>query len=369
MSAHYFSRSVSRRINAEYPVGDPFDGPAYGRMTDVGTAVSAGASLVGGMMSGDSASDAAGQSAEASKYAADIQKKMYDQTRTDQEPWRLGGQSALYKLLNSMGLNTADGGYFGNPVSETREQILARMTPSYTTTTTNATAQAPNFTDETGASFYSPFYALLSGGGAGAGGGSTNTSSVDSNALNAAVDAEYARQSALSNGKGTPSGFGDLSKKFSIADYQADPGYAFRVAEGQRGLNQSAAAAGGLQSGNALKAAARYGQEMGSQEYGNAYNRFNNDQSTQYNRLSNIAGFGQTANNSLASSGANYANQAGNYAMTNGANQGNAALASGNSRASSWTGLGKALGGYDWSGKSGGSGGGFGGDWIYGSDY
>lgn len=60
---------------------------------------------------------------------------------------------------------------------------------------------------------------------------------------------------------------------FGANDFQADPGYAFRLSEGQRGLDRQAAARGGLISGSALKAASRYGQDMASQEYGNAFNR------------------------------------------------------------------------------------------------
>ena len=55
-----------------------------------------------------------------------------------------------------------------------------------------------------------------------------------------------------------------------------DPGYGFRFREGIKALNATAAARGGLISGNALKAATNYGQELGSQEYGNAYSRAQN---------------------------------------------------------------------------------------------
>jgi hypothetical protein len=65
-----------------------------------------------------------------------------------------------------------------------------------------------------------------------------------------------------------------LFEQFSAKEMEEDPGYAFRVAEGQKAIERSTAAKGGLQSGAALKAAARYGQEMGSQEYQNAFNRF-----------------------------------------------------------------------------------------------
>ena len=65
-----------------------------------------------------------------------------------------------------------------------------------------------------------------------------------------------------------------LFQEFNKTQMEQDPGYAFRLAEGQKAIERSTAASRGLQSGSALKAAARYGQEMGSQEYGNAFNRF-----------------------------------------------------------------------------------------------
>jgi hypothetical protein len=52
-----------------------------------------------------------------------------------------------------------------------------------------------------------------------------------------------------------------------------DPGYAFRVQEGQKALERSASAQGQLVSGGQLKAAQQYGQGLASQEYGNAWQR------------------------------------------------------------------------------------------------
>ena len=52
-----------------------------------------------------------------------------------------------------------------------------------------------------------------------------------------------------------------------------DPGVAFRMAEGRKALEASAAAKGGLLSGPTLAALQRQGQELSSQEYGNAWNR------------------------------------------------------------------------------------------------
>ena len=52
-----------------------------------------------------------------------------------------------------------------------------------------------------------------------------------------------------------------------------DPGVQFRMDEGRKALEASAAARGGLLSGGTLAALQRQGQELGSQEYGAAWNR------------------------------------------------------------------------------------------------
>jgi len=113
-------------------------------------------------------------------------------------------------------------------------------------------------------------------------------------------------------------------------NYSADPGYAFRFNEGMKGLNASAAARGGLISGNALRAATDYGQASGSQEYGNAYNRYlqNNAQRLQaYNtntaNQQYLANMGQSSANNQA----NAIGQFGNNAAGNVIGAGNATAA------------------------------------------
>lgn len=127
-------------------------------------------------------------------------------------------------------------------------------------------------------------------------------------------------------------GNADYMRDFTQADFQQDPGYAFRMAEGQKALERSAAARGGLQSGGTLKAISRYGQDFASNEYQNAYNRFNADRDRRFNRLSSIAGVGQTANSQVANAGMNYANQAGANSM----GAANAAGAAGIAQANAW---------------------------------
>lgn len=78
-------------------------------------------------------------------------------------------------------------------------------------------------------------------------------------------------------------------------DLSQDPGYAFRMSEGMKALERSAAARGGLLSGGTLKATQRFGQDLASQEYQNAYNRA----LAQYNTTAALAGVGQTSANTL----------------------------------------------------------------------
>ena len=113
-------------------------------------------------------------------------------------------------------------------------------------------------------------------------------------------------------------GYGKYSKDFGMSDFQADPGYAFRLSEGQKGLDRQAAARGGLISGGALKAATRYGQDMGSQEYGNAYNRYQTNRTNQLAPLGSLMSSGQAAAAGAAANAGQYGANAGNLMMQGG---------------------------------------------------
>lgn len=130
---------------------------------------------------------------------------------------------------------------------------------------------------------------------------------------------------------------------FGPDQFQQDPGYSFRLAEGMKAIQNSAAARGGLLSGNTLKAVQRYGQEMGSQEYQNAFNRAQTIYNSRLNKLQSLAGIGQTAVGDLGRAGENFANNVGNLQVA-GAN----ALAGGytgaaNARTSGYVGTANAL--------------------------
>lgn len=88
---------------------------------------------------------------------------------------------------------------------------------------------------------------------------------------------------------------GEYTRQPTLEELQMDPGYGFRFREGQRALESSAAARGGLLGGGTGKALARYGQEAGSQEYQNAYARFMANRAAATQALQNLSGTGAGA--------------------------------------------------------------------------
>jgi hypothetical protein len=95
----------------------------------------------------------------------------------------------------------------------------------------------------------------------------------------------------------TPQGYGSMAKAFGTEQFQQDPGYAFRQAEGMKALERSAAARGNLLSGSTLKGVQRFGQDLASQEYQNAFNRYQVERAARLNPLQSLMGSGQSAAN------------------------------------------------------------------------
>jgi hypothetical protein len=124
--------------------------------------------------------------------------------------------------------------------------------------------------------------------------------------------------------------YGKFARPFGMSDFQQDPGYAFRLSEGMKALEASRAARGGLLSGATGKALTRYGQEMGSQEYGNAFNRFQTERANRLNPLAGLMASGQAAAAGQAANAGNYATTAGNLTTDIGAAQAAGGIGSAN---------------------------------------
>ena len=119
---------------------------------------------------------------------------------------------------------------------------------------------------------------------------------------------------------------------FTLKKFRASPGYAFRLKEGLRAIENSALAGGMGQSGSTLRGLTRYGQELGSEEFMNEFNRYLAEGNTKVNRLQSLTGMGQTAANTLT-------NQAGQYGQSLASN----AATMGNIRASGYMNTANAL--------------------------
>jgi hypothetical protein len=84
------------------------------------------------------------------------------------------------------------------------------------------------------------------------------------------------------------------------AQLQSSPGYQFRYNEGMRGVENGAAARGGLLSGGTLKAIQKYGQDFASNEYQNQWNRLNSMSNTGQNSAAGQAAQSQAFGNASA---------------------------------------------------------------------
>lgn len=100
---------------------------------------------------------------------------------------------------------------------------------------------------------------------------------------------------------------GDFDKQIDPSQLANDPGFQFRLAEGQKALERSASARGGLNSGATMKSLARYSQGLASDEYQNAWSRNESANSNRFNRLASLAGVGQSSAQNLAGHGGRFA--------------------------------------------------------------
>lgn len=126
---------------------------------------------------------------------------------------------------------------------------------------------------------------------------------------------EQSRMQELSAARESTGEAGAGGNELAGPDYSSfiqSPDYQFRMNQGLNAVQGSAAAQGGLYSGNALRAINDFAQGTAASEFGNYVNR----------QLA-LAGMGQAATT-----------QAGNAALTTGTNVGNLLLNQGNARAS-----------------------------------
>ena len=180
--------------------------------------IPAAASLIGGKMSSDAASDAASQANAQNQRGLDLQREMFDEQKRLSEPYRQAGLTGQNRLMEMLGL----------------------------------------------------------GGDTGA------------------------------------AGYGRYAKDFGMQDFQQDPGYAFRLSEGLKQLGSQARAQGGAGGGRTMMGIQNYAQGLASQEYGNAFNRYQTNRANQLQPLGSLMSSGQAAAAGQAAQAGQYGVNAGN---------------------------------------------------------
>ncbi|ARG16365.1 DNA transfer protein p32 [Acinetobacter nosocomialis] len=193
--------------------------------------------ITGSNKQAKAAQEASNQQYEATKYATDQQKQMFDEVRKDQQPYMQAGYDALKQLMGGMGQN------------------------------------------------------------------------------------------------------GQFMQAYNGQDIYNDPSYKFRLNQGLDAVQSGAAAQGGLLSGATQKALNDYAQNFASQEYQNAYNRYNADQTNQYNRLSNLVGLGQSAAAGVGNAGMQTGQAIANNTMAGANAQAAGTIAAGNKTANNFQAL------------------------------
>lgn len=307
-------------------------------MSGVATAI-AGAAVIGAVVASNSASKAASAQTGAANQANATQGAQYNQTRLDQLPWMNRGNSAGNQLAYLMGLPgygpPQGSNVSSNPWGGTDANGRNPMDPMRSGGV--GSGGQPVWTGADGRVIWDP--STLGIGFNTPNGGFLNDLTTRAYNQMGTVQVDPGTGLPLGQTASTGSGpqintqmggYGSLSTPFSQTNWQLDPGYAFRLSEGQKALERSGAARGMTLSGAQQKALLSYGQGMGSQEYGAAYGRYQNDQTNLFNRLSGIAGTGQQANQFVGQLGSNMANQVSGNMMNLGAGQSANALAQGN---------------------------------------
>lgn len=96
----------------------------------------------------------------------------------------------------------------------------------------------------------------------------------------------------------------ELTRPFTTEDFEADPGFKFRIEQGERGINAFLRSRGLSESGRAGKELVRFNQGEATSEFTNAFNRFQTTQGNRFNRLLALTGLGANATNALVDASA-----------------------------------------------------------------
>lgn len=384
-----------------------------------------GSALVSGYMGSQASKRASQQQQDSADAATQLQREQYQQARSDAAPWTSTGVDALNQIRARAGLGPvampaglstgapqmseatfdADAYLRANPdvaanwrggsaydhyqmagAKEGRQFTWTPEAQQQQQAYAQWQAQQPGGAGGGGQVVGEGSRGGLTGGGANGGGllrnGTTGSVAGGQPVGNSSTFGFQAPQDRVTQVQGPLAQTGNrLTQVMSDpaaaeAMMKADPGYAFRLQQGQRALDRGAAARGGLLSGRAAMDTQDYVQGQASQEFSNAFARagalddrdysraltdssrawdqgmaldnrdysraWDLDQSS-YNRLASLAGLGQTSQTNTSAAGMAF----GNSAASNAIGAGNASAAGTIGSANAWSNaIGQGVGQY-----------------------
>lgn len=331
----------------------------------IGAGLGAAGSLGGAAIESNAAGNAAGVQSNAAKFAAMLQAEeaqqglqlqagQYNNSQQQIAPYLQGGTSALVNLENLLGVLPSSSAnqslYSPQPLQVPSINYPGTNTPINGTSMGSPSA-TPNMGGTQSIGNRSPGMPVpASSGGMGSpiaspvmGGTQSFAPAIGSPGIQPAGGAQPGLASAPKPGGSTqtlgslvnPSlgATGSLMQPWTqqfqapTAEQAAQyPGYQFQLQQGLSALQNSAAAQGGLLSGNTGEALTNYAEQAAQSDYGNVYNQalnqyqmgynqFQQNQANQYNRLASLAGLGQVSAGQLSSSGLNTAGNMSNILL------------------------------------------------------
>lgn len=289
-------------------------------------AIGAAGSAYAGSQQASAAESAAQTQADAARRSAELQRKMFKETRQDLAPFRQGGTAAFNQLMDLYVPGGSGQIQSQNRIGELRDRrnrLLDRIENAGAAPSAVNQTAIDQIQDELNRLRRQPARDMVGGNAAkqsriqelqgrlqslrSGGGATADTSRLESQISD--IDQQIA---SLQDQE--PDG-----REEALEDFYTSPGYEFRLEEGQRALDRSAAARGRLNSGAQERRTIEFGQGMASQEFNNYANR-----------LAELAQFGQ---NSAAQTGTfrqNAAQGIGNAITQQGAAQASGTVGSSN---------------------------------------
>jgi hypothetical protein len=297
---------LSKFLGVFFPGFSWFHGFA---LWDIGTALSVGGSIVGGLMGSDAAEDAADAQTAASAEAIAELRKIGERTRSDTAPYRGLGESSVSRLSYLLGLTDLSGGAqydkkYGELV-DTSSGVPKPVASLYSS-------------DPAYRQAWDAAMAMHRGAGYNKGGGGNYTADSDTGWIDTVIRERLPGRDSFQDME-ADSSYGSLLSKFSLADLNSDvvynKGLQFGLDEGMKALDRRQLALGGFDSGAAIKAATKFANDYGETKAAGAQARFMGDKAFTLNSLLGTTNVGQRAVETDANTGMQMATAIGGAQM------------------------------------------------------